>query len=367
MKVVQIAHNYLPHIGGIELYVFKLIKALHHLGVQVEVFTTDLDTPESNRRSEATYFSTSFSMMRNPFSLKMIRHLLKNSCDILHIHSVWFLPCLMAVLLRKKAKVITTVHGVFPDSASNLQKAALAIYKPCARFVLCKSDKVIVLSQSEKNRLMSIFEIPEERIRVIPNGILIEEYKSVEKDHSVLFTGRINQDKNPDLLIRAAARIRGQFPDMQLVFVGPVTDVYKAQLISLGASLGLSEQMRFVASLDQSVSAEKETLMDYYRRAMVFVALGSWEGLPTRLLEAMQFETPCLTYASGGASELIEDNRNGLVISTLDEVLLAERLALLLSDVSLRRRLGRNARITVLKNYDWNSIASEILHLYRLL
>ena len=144
------------------------------------------------------YFETAFSFMRNPFSLKLMSHLRQKKYFLFHLHSIWFLPCLFAVFFRKKAKIITTVHGVFPNKASKLLKFFLYCYLPFAKYILNISEKIIVTTNSEKEKLKRIFKISDEKIKILPYGIKVEKTLS-QKDDYILFTGRIIPDKNPDI------------------------------------------------------------------------------------------------------------------------------------------------------------------------
>jgi glycosyltransferase involved in cell wall biosynthesis len=105
--------------------------------------------------------------------------------------------------------------------------------------------------------------------------------------------------------------------------------------------------------------------MDYYRTASVFISLGSWEGQPTRLMEAMQFKTPVVAFAAGGTSDFVNNETNGLVIDKLDERLLASQLNRLLADKNLADRLGTAARNTIVANYNWEKIFERIFSAYQ--
>ena len=95
------------------------------------------------------------------------------------------------------------------------------------------------------------------------------------------------------------------------------------------------------------------------------MALGSWEGLPIRIIEAMQFKTPVVTYASGGASDLVEDGVNGFVINDLSAEPLYKALILLLSDQNLCCRLGEKASLVIKEKCDLNKNANKIISLYQ--
>ncbi len=367
MKIAQITHNYLPHIGGIEQYVFRLSETIEGYGWHSVILTTDQATPRENRQKNAVYFPVLVSCMRNPLSLQYAKAMRRHSYDIMHLHSMWFLPSLFAAIFKGNAKIVTTVHGVFPDSSSLAQRFGLYVYRPFAGFVLKRSDQIVVLSDSEKEKLLRLFNVPAAKVRVISNGICLEDSCIEDKQTTVLFTGRINADKNPEMLIQAAAILHQKIPELKICFAGPVNKDYLKQLVKLSESFGIEKIVSFVGPFNQTIPDERKQLMDLYRQAACFVALGSWEGLPTRLLEAMQFATPCVTFASGGSSQLIIDNENGLVIERLDAGLLADALQKLFCDRQLAARLGKNARKTVVNDYNWAKIGSQLIELYKAL
>jgi glycosyltransferase involved in cell wall biosynthesis len=364
MKVAQVCHRYLPCIGGIELYVYRLTEDLRKRGMHTEVLTTDLETPLEGRRKEAKYFKASFSFMRNPFSFELLRHLRENRYDLLHVHNIWFMPGFLAALYRKGAKVVTSLHGVYPDRTNFWQSFFLRMYKPLAQYVLNKSDRIIV-ADGKASRLVKIFKINPAKIIVIPNGIRLASYKPCPKENIILFSGRIIPDKNPDVLIKAAGILNRKFGDFQLVFLGQVEKRYKQALTRLVRACRLEEKVIFLGPLSQAIPAQKEKLMNIYKKSYAFVSLGSWEGIPTRLMEAMQFEVPCIAFEAGGSSALIRDQDNGLILKTLDENLLADKLYRLFQDRALAKRLGARARLTIKRNFNWPRLSNKLMDVYQ--
>jgi len=365
MKIALVTKNYLPHIGGVEFYVKRMVDSMLEKGIEAAVLTTDMDTPSSGRKSEAHYFKTDVEFMRNPLSFGMIRHLRKNHYDILHLHSVWFLPCLAAVLFRKKARIISTIHGVYPDTSSPLLRFFLSLYKPLVGYILRKSEKVLVYSGLEKAKLQKHFQVPDEKIDILPMAIHVEDDSCEAKEKVILFTGRIIPDKNPDLLLKAAARFDPQLKDYTLAFVGPVETQYKQSLQKLASSLKVKNDILFTGQLDPSVPAEKKQLLYHYRSAAAFVSLGSWEGQPTRLMEAMQFRVPVVAFASGGTADFVTDNQNGVLLDKLDETALASRLNNILTDPTHASSLGSEARKTIERDYNWDKIFQKIITIYQ--
>lgn len=371
-KIAQVAHHYLPHLGGIELYVSRLfedIKDQHSEEFAPRVLTTDYQTPLNGRKAEATYFPVDVSLMRNPFSIAFLRHLFKTRYDLLHLHNAWFLTSLVSVILKKTAKIVLTMHGVFPDNASCFLRLALFFYRPLAALVIKRSDKIIVLSDSEKLKLEKLFFVDPQKIAVIPNGIRIatEAIKIADtaKAKTILFTGRIIPDKNPELLIKSAARIKELISDYKIKFVGPVQPEYRESLMCMAKRLKIDDLIEFTGALDQSIPSQNLQLINQYMKSQIFVSLGSWEGLPTRLLEAMQFGASCIAYTAGGSSDLIQDGHNGLLLYRLNEAELAEKIANLVTNHNLRDKIAHNAKQSIIENHDWENVSKKILEIYQ--
>lgn len=364
MKIVQICHNYLPHIGGIEYYIKRTVDNLVQKNYKSKVLTTDMNTPLNGRKDEATYFKTSISLMRNPFSMDFTKHLISNNYEIMHLHSIWFITSFMAVLFSKKAKIVTTIHGVYPNNPNRSLKFFLLMYKPFAKFVLTNSDVIIVLSNLEKNSLIKKFNISEKKVIIIHNGINVEPCIEKKEDSIILFTGRIIKEKNPELVISAVALLPPIYKHFKIIFIGSIENQYKTHLINYAQKIGIEDRLFFIAPLDPSIAAEKNKLMNYYKSARVFLSLGSWEGQPTRLMEAMQFKTPVIAYGSGGTEDFISDGINGVILKILDPVLLAEKLDSILRDRAYAAKLGKNGRRTIELQYSWENSFLKILKVY---
>ena len=197
------------------------------------------------------------------------------------------------------------------------------------------------------------------------NGIIAGTYSEKKRENILLFTGRIIPDKNPDVLIKAVSILEQKYINYKILFIGPIEEEYKVELINLAKSCGLNNELSFIGPFNASDEHEKEILMDYYSKAKIFISLGSWEGQPTRLMEAMQFKTPVIAYASGGTEDLIIDQINGLIINKLDHILLKNKIEMLLSNEELAKKLGDAAQKAIIKDYNWNDSFEKIYTLYR--
>jgi len=300
MKIALVVHAFLPKIGGLEIYTYRLARDLNQNREDVRVLTTNWGVKQKEQFSFPVYYFRAWPViLRNPFSFALIWHLFKNQYDIIHLQSIWFWPSFWAALLKKRARIITTVHGVYPEKMNLPTQIGLILFKPLARFVLLRSDKAIVLSESEKEKLKKIFKISPKKIEIIPPGIEIhksskkirdklkKKYRLLDKK-VILFTGRIIPEKNPQILIEALPYIKKEVKNIKILFVGPVEERFKRKLLSTAGKN--QEDIVFTGHLYPV--KEAAILANFYALSDIFVSLGEWEGLPARVLEAKAYGLP---------------------------------------------------------------------------
>ena len=133
---------------------------------------------------------------------------------------------------------------------------------------------------------------------------------------------------------------------------------------SEAARLGLGDLVSFRGR------ASQEELLGLYRRAAIFalpcvvVEGGDRDGIPNVLMEAMATELPVVSSAISGIPELVRSGHDGVLVPERDVDALAGALERLLADAPLRRRLGENARATVVERFDSAANALGLAELF---
>jgi GalNAc-alpha-(1->4)-GalNAc-alpha-(1->3)-diNAcBac-PP-undecaprenol alpha-1,4-N-acetyl-D-galactosaminyltransferase len=163
----------------------------------------------------------------------------------------------------------------------------------------------------------------------------VEEFPDVKREKIVLAVGRLNDSlKGFDRLIRAFSLVKDK--GWRLLFAGgdenqdPVLD-------ALISDLKLKSHIDFLGKVGN--------IDKVYARASMFVIPSRNEGFPNALCEAMSAGLPCISYDFvAGPSEIITHMNNGLLVPNDDIEGLADSMALLMDDESLRRRLGNEAK-----------------------
>lgn len=167
------------------------------------------------------------------------------------------------------------------------------------------------------------------------NPVFLRERYTGEKADIIAAAGRLDDNKNHAMLIRAFSMIEKEFPKMRLVIYGE--GECREKLEKLAAGLGLGEKVDLPGSVSD-VAAHIE-------KARIFTLTSHTEGMPNSVIEAMCLGLPVIATdcPCGGPAELIQDGENGLLTPVGDEKALAEAIRRILSDPALEKKLGDRA------------------------
>lgn len=373
MKIALVTHVYFPNIGGVENYVFRLFRDLTAAGDNTYILTSDIGISKEkpiDKSNKIIYFHALPVLFRNPFTFGLAIHLLKNEYNIIHAHSIHAFPTLIALTLKKRSRFIVTAHGVSPDNSNLLSNFIWKLYVPVAKYICRKSDRVVVLGNSEKRKLIELADLDPNKIEVIYNGIdipiipgevVIERFKSnlgLKEEKIVLFTGRIVPIKNPELLLKAFSIVHEKIDNVKLLMVGPLDPKYRYNLMNMANKLSIEKDLILTGELSQN------ELFASYAISDIFVSLGAWEGLPTTMLEAMFFSKPCIMFNSGGVKEVITDGETGFVIDKEDVNEISEKMIFLLINEEARVKMGEKAHSEILSKYLWSAGCNKMRQIY---
>lgn len=372
MEIVQVPHVYRPSLGGVENYVHRLNNSLRERGHEVTTITTDVSLANADSpldpEPDVVYCPTDITLVRNPFSAALHRQVGRSSADVYHLHNVEFLSTVEAVhALPPDATTILTIHGFRPPPDSPLKRSLSVLYRPVARYVLDRVDRVIVLGETEKRELVAEFGVSPSRVDVVPNGIHPEEYDvssaRVEQfdrryavdpaTPTVLFVGRLVPLKRPHLLIDAVTDYLDDC-EMDVLVVGTGSDGYEQRLRRRA-----DDRIQFLPNLPF------DDLKAAYHAADLFAHLSGAEGLPTVILEAMNAELPVIATAVGALPDVLTHRRNGCVLgASPDARTVAAAIRYYVDHPEERERVGARNRELVRDRYNWPRIAEEILSTY---
>jgi glycosyltransferase involved in cell wall biosynthesis len=204
------------------------------------------------------------------------------------------------------------------------------------------------------------------RVRVIPNPIApaiwkaaLESKKNGGGERIVLYSGRLAPVKGIEVLLETATRVHREDPTVTFVLAGPW------QMPGPPKSYGLELNRKSADGVLWIGSQEPQEIIDWYKRAMLFVMPSYFESFGISVVEAMAFGLPVVCTRAGGIPETVDDGVTGLMVEPGNSSQLAEAISGLLSDSQRREKMGRAGQEKVLKEFDPLKVAQQNLDLYQ--
>jgi D-inositol-3-phosphate glycosyltransferase len=234
--------------------------------------------------------------------------------------------------------------------------------------VAADADVIICATEAEMEMLTGDYGADPERVTVVPCGVDTLRFRPMKRDRArckldlpvdesiVLFVGRIEPLKGIDVAVRAVAQL--PTPARLLVVGGDGQDAgRKDALLELASELGVEGRVTFVDAIPHA------DLPLYYNAADVCVVPSYYESFGLVALEAMSCGLPVVASRVGGLKETVIDGHTGYLVPWRCADSFAERLGLLLSDETLRRRMGREARREA-ERFRWSEVAAQVEDVY---
>jgi glycosyltransferase involved in cell wall biosynthesis len=280
--------------------------------------------------------------------------------------SHWLVPSGFAGALI--AKLTGKPHVVVEHSGALHLLSRVRGGRLIARFVVSASERVITVSADLKRKFVALCPDEKEKVEVIPMGVRANEaggghsrgavrsriahclLPAGSDKATILFIGRLTEVKGVDVLVRAMLRIGSA----RLVVAGDGDQ--RRALEALARKLSIDAV--FLGQVDAS---ERDQLLAQSKVVVVpsrVLQSGRTEGTPVVCLEAMAAGRPVIAARVGGLAEIIVDGHNGLLFEADDELALAEKLNLLISDSGLGEELVANARLTAAQ-HSWPQVGSR--------
>lgn len=295
-----------------------------------------------------------------------IKHLIARF-DAVHLMGHWtMLNALVALRCIQQGKpyVLCPAGALKPYGRSRWLKK---IYDwVIGKKILGCAKRWVAITHEEKRELAAK-AIPEKFIEVIPNGIDPGQYPKPRNSLSalesilgdaqyLLFLGRLNVIKGPDLLLEAFAGIAAQFPGLHLVFAGPDSGQL-ASLRDMAADAGIKNRVHFAGYLGG------EAKVSALHKAACLVIPSRNEAMSIVVLEAGICTTPVLFTNRCGLEEFAEANAGTMVPASVEG--LYQGLQKMLSNPDEMKKTAERLNIKVRNEFLWESQAAKYHRLYQ--
>ncbi len=400
MNIVFLSKEYPPHVyGGAGVHVDYLSRELILLEdgkhcLQVLCFG-DQKESHKNKLVEGIAPALNFSF-QNPQHEKLFDALYRNvvmagsvrEADLVHCHTWYthFAGCLLKQLLS--VPLILTAHSLEPHRPWKEEQLGSAYVATTwlEKTAYENADGIIAVSQSIKKDVHDLYGVPSEKIRVIHNGIDLNDYKSTTNADIVasygidphipflLFVGRITRQKGIIHLVNALPYLHS---GIQIVLCAGEPDTEAiAREIKKRLEIVRAETQNEIIWISEIVP--RDHLVVLYSHASLFVCPSVYEPFGIINLEAMACKTPVVASAVGGIREIVVDHETGFLVpfesagrGNFEPINpeqfsrdLAAAINQLLRSPEKLKAMGLESRKRVEQHFSWGSSARQTLAFY---
>jgi glycosyltransferase involved in cell wall biosynthesis len=355
LKIAQVCPRYWPSIGGVQTHVKEISERLVKNGYAIDVLTTDptgkLPKCEEINGVVVKRFKSFAPHESYHFSIALRKFLLKNTEEyqIIHAHSYHTFTTMYAMEAKKNNKLIFTprYHGGGHTFFRDLLHVP---YKFVGKRIMRDADRIICLSNYEKGLLLSNFHADENKVIVIPNGVIpgkVDVQKNLARENGsqkrILSVSRIEKYKGIQHVIYSLSKINDDV-HLDIVGKGP----YKKNLINLVKSLSYEKKISFYEDLT------REELDILRSQASVFVLLSQHEAFGNAVAEALASTIPCIVANISALQEWV-DNRTCYGIDYPIDI----------SKLASMIKMVVNKKIEPIKLQTWDECSEKVSSLYK--
>lgn len=376
-----------PHLyfGGVERRIVEIAKHLTNL-IDTKVYSGTKKGFSQVTEVDGTTLVPCFSTdMLYPLDNWVFNRTISTmvgiiKADIYEAHTVSGYKILKTLMKRKiPTPFIQTIHGVLADEyLQSLERESSSLRMKLSKFfmkylagiekeVAQEATLVVTVSKYSARKIIQLYDVEESKIRIVPNGVDTQRFKpnkdclkvkekiAGDSKHLILFVGNLIPRKGLQFLIEAAKRVLKENRDTKFVVVGD--GPLKNHLVSYSKKHGVSDKFVFLGNVPEAF------LHQLYNCADVFVSPSIQEGQGITLLEAQATAKPIVAFNVSAIKEVVKNNETGLLVKP-NSFDLANALSRLLSNPTLREKLGRSGREYVSENFSWDTLAQKMFQVY---
>ena len=371
MKIALLTEKYTPDIGGLAISSERLARLLSSAGHDVRVFSPSRSLPPSEKR---TLTSSEVSVTRFGAHKRVDDTLVdwleliveehkREPFDVLH---AYFLP--QAGFVASYAGKYLGIPSVVSIRGNDIERAAFDPSKFSHVMYALQNASEVTSNANELIKKTKAFI--DREIHLIPNGIDAELYKPMPKndvlaqaigidDNPVLgFVGELREKKGLQTILRAYTQINKGRATTLLI----VGEVRQGDDLKAFNEFKLSNPKSNVIVTSH---VPHHDLPSFYSLMDVFVHPSLRDGMPNAVLEAMACGKAVIATPVGGIKDVIEDEKNGIIVNVNDANIFEEKILELLDDSEKRKLLGTNARELIVSKFTLENELEANLNIYR--
>lgn len=369
MSKVKVLYVVEPAIGGVERYVETLLKYTDHNQVEnILICSQNYDEAKMKKIADKVILirmKHEINAYADFKAIRAIHHYIKQiKPDIIYAHSSKAGALARIADLGIKNKVIYNPHGWAFNMQQSTKKKKM--YKWVEKISAHFCDKIVCISDAEKESALREKICKPSKLQVIYNGIDLEEIEKtapmsraqlgIPEDAFVVgMVGRLYKQKAPDTFIKAAKLIKEKIPNAFFLMVGD--GELRDQVESLINQYDLGSSFLITGWVDNPTAYMK--IMD------VGMLLSRWEGFGLVLPEYMACGVPIIATNVDAIPNIVRNNENGLLVEKDNYCEAANQVMALHNDFEIRNRIVKKAAQCVHSKFNGSRVAQESRDIYR--
>jgi glycosyltransferase involved in cell wall biosynthesis len=390
-KVCFISPEYWPLSGGTGAYVYYLSNELMKNEYKVCIVTGFQQSGDLKVNEQLNIYF--LKIPKTPIIKSFVlagasyRKLnsVKNTANVDITHANLPLTPNFAVPPNFGKTLVCTVHSTWKGEAEAIKGEPYSRLNPNEKFMVSfnwflrffeirmleRANRIIAVSDFTRRELLKYYNIPENKIRVIHNGVDVNKFKppadkrKVKEelgfkpdDLTILSVGRLYARKGLFTLIESMPQVVKRFRNAKFVISGKGQSNEMKKLVAHAERLGVKDNIIFTGYYPD------KKLPALYQSADVFAFSTFYEHHPFAVLEALSTGLPVVTTNVGGIPETIESGKNGFLVEPFNPQQLADRILYLLEHPAEAAEMGVLARKTIEEHFDWKIVVKKVLKVY---
>ncbi len=383
MKVLMLSWEYPPKsVGGLAQHVYDLTNAYPDQGVEVHLLTAgEKGAPSFEQVNGVKVYRVEPYQVSSPdfvtwvaqFNVALLEKAIPlladtGGFDIVHAHDWLVAYAARAIKHAGRLPLVVTIHATEYGRNYGLHNDVQRHISDIEWWLTYEAWKVICCSRYMEGEIKHVFQLPQDKVAIIPNGVNVANFQTRSDKASrsfyaatdekiVFYVGRLVKEKGVQVLLDGAPEILANYPQTKFIIAGkgPHLGALKQQ----AELLGIANRVYFTGYINDDVRNSLYSWSD----VAVFPSL--YEPFGIVALEAMAARTPVVVSDCGGISEIVRQGIDGLKVRTGNSHSLARNILTLLKKPELGEKLKENAYQRVVEEFNWQSIARQTISVYK--
>lgn len=357
MRVVHVAEC----VGGVERYLRSLLKysSCENIMILSQLYNkAEFENLADSVEIVSMSHNIGISALKEAMQIR--KKIKKYKPDIVYAHSSIAGAITRMACVGVKTKVIYNPHGWSFNMESDKKNIFIVLEKVMSRFC----DKIICISDAEKESALKYKICKKSKLCVIYNGIDVDEYKPekanlpVSDDMFVVgMVGRICKQKAPDVFLKMAGEVKKKIPNSCFVIVGDVIEGEEQERKDI-------EELAKKMDVNLIITGWVDNPLEYMNRFDVGCLLSRWEGFGLVIPEYMLTRTPIVATRVDAIPYLITDGVDGLLVDKDDWKAASDMILKIYYNNELKTKLLENERNKVYKEFDIKRVIEECEKMY---